>query len=442
VSKKDVAYNAKLKHTKPLDLMFGGEDSDFSEQKSVPTTSDYSEQISGNKTSNTIEREQIKLDPNQPRRYFDPKKLEKLAQSIKELGILEPLLVRPLNDGYYELIAGERRFKAAGIAGLLEVPCVVKEIDDETVKQVQLIENLQREDLNAYEETIGILELLALRLKITQDEVISLLNRMEKANRKKADNVIHHDSKEQTDNVIHHNNEEQADNVIRHDNEEQADNVIRHDNEEQADNVIRHDNEEQADNVIRHDNDESEGDVIRHDNDESEGDVIRHNDESEDKKADNVIRSKGKTQADNVIRPYDIEIVNNIFASIGRLSAESFRANRLPLLNLPGDIQQALASGTIEYTKARAIARVKSELQRSQLLDKAISQNLSLTQIKELIQGLESSEQKEIPPEKAASQRVANIGKRLKEVKVWDDAKKFKKLEKLLGDIEKLLSGA
>ncbi|WP_158333194.1 ParB/RepB/Spo0J family partition protein [Calothrix sp. PCC 6303] len=391
MSKKDIAYNAKLKHTKPLDLMFGGEDSDFSEQSSVPTTSDFSEQISGNKTSNTIDREQIKLDPNQPRRYFDPKKLEKLAQSIKELGILEPLLVRPLNDGYYELIAGERRFKAAGIAGLSEVPCIVKEMDDETVKQVQLIENLQREDLNAYEETIGILELLALRLKMTQDEVISLLNRIEKANRKKADKVIRHDSKEQTDNVIHHDSKEQADNVIRHDN------------------------------------------------DESEDDVIRHNDESEDKKADNVTPSKRKKQANNVIRLEEIEIVNKVFASIGRLSAESFRANRLPLLNLPGDIQQALASGTIEYTKARAIARVKSEPERLQLLDKAINQNLSLTQIKEIILGLESSEQKEIPPEKAASQRVANIGKRLKEAKVWDDVKKRRKLEKLLGDIEKLL---
>jgi ParB family transcriptional regulator, chromosome partitioning protein len=376
VSKKDVAYNAKLKHTKPLDLMFGGEDSAESEQSSVQTTSD-------DKTSDTIAREQIKLDPNQPRRYFDQKKLEELAQSIKELSILEPLLVRPLNDGYYELIAGERRFKAAGIAGLSEVPCIVKEMDDDTVKQVQLIENLQREDLNAYEETIGILELLALRLKITQDEVISLLNRMEKANRKKADNVIRSLNEEQT--------------------------------KEEADNIIRHDSEEQADNVIR------------------------HNYESEDKKADNVIRSKGKKQADNVIRLEDIEIVNKVFASIGRLSAESFRANRLPLLNLPGDIQQALASGTIEYTKARAIARVKSELQRSQLLDKAINQNLSLAQIKEIIQRLESSEQKEISPEKAASQRVANIGKRLKKAKVWDNVKKCRKLEKLLGDIEKLL---
>ncbi len=98
-----------------------------------------------------------------------------------------------------------------------------------------------------------------------------------------------------------------------------------------------------------------------------------------------------------------------------------------------------MASGTIEYTKARAIARVKLESQRSQLLDETINQNLSLTQIKEIIQGLESSEKKEISPEKVASQRVANIGKRLKEAKVWDDVKKRKKLEKLLGDIEKLL---
>ncbi|MHC5733222.1 MAG: ParB/RepB/Spo0J family partition protein, partial [Nostoc sp.] len=89
--------------------------------------------------------------------------------SIKELGILEPLIVRSLSAGAYELIAGERRFKAALMAGLEEVPVVIKEMDDDTVKQVQLIENLQREDLNAYEETIGILELLALRLNSTQD---------------------------------------------------------------------------------------------------------------------------------------------------------------------------------------------------------------------------------------------------------------------------------
>ena len=358
MTKKDAAYNAKLKHANPLDLMFGGEDSAFSEFDSLQTTSD-------NKTSNTIAREQIKLDPNQPRRYFDPKRLEELAQSIIELGILEPLLVRPLSDGYYELIAGERRFKAAGIAGLSEVPCVVKEMDDDTVKQVQLIENLQREDLNAYEETIGILELLALRLKMTQVDVISLLNRMEKANRKKADNVIRHDSEEQADNVI------------------------------------------------------------------------RHEDIEKDKKADNVIRSKGKKQADNVIRHEDIEIVNNIFASIGRLSAESFRANRLPLLNLPSDIQQALASGTIEYTKARAVAKLKIEDKRKQLLTEAIDNNLSLSDIQQRVRDMLGEELVSATP--LLKQEYKKLSKQLGSSKVWDNPKKKKTLEKLLNQIKTLL---
>ncbi|MBV6626473.1 MAG: ParB/RepB/Spo0J family partition protein [Rivularia sp. (in: Bacteria)] len=386
--------------------MFGGEDSDTSEQSLVQATSN-------NKTNNTIASEKIKLDPNQPRRYFDQQKLSSLAQSIKELGILEPLLVRPLNDGLYELIAGERRFKAAGIAGLKEVPCVVKEMDDDTVKQVQLIENLQREDLNAYEETIGILELLALRLGITQSEVISLLNRMEKANRKQADNVIRHEGK---------SGNKTADNVSSSKEKKQADNVIRHE---------RKSEERKADNVIRSD----EKSV-----DKTADNVIRHEGKLADKTADNVIRRSQKPQADNVIRSEDVEIINNVFTSIGRLSPESFRANRLPLLNLSSDIQQALASGRIEYTKARAIARVKDKQQRTKLLKKVISQNLSLTQIKELIKKLQSEEEQEISPKIAASQRVVNIGKQLKGASVWGDARKRKKLEKLLGDIEKLLS--
>ncbi len=172
MSKKDAAYTAKLKHANPIDLMFGGSE----DEPATPS----------NKSTNAILIQEIKLPSTQPRRYFDPKKLEELSLSIKELGILEPLIVRPRPDGSYELIAGERRFKAAIMAGLEEVPVVIKEMDDDTVKQVQLIENLQREDLNAYEETIGILELLALRLNLTQDEVISLLNRMSKANRKQA----------------------------------------------------------------------------------------------------------------------------------------------------------------------------------------------------------------------------------------------------------------
>lgn len=120
----------------------------------------------------------IKLPQSQPRRYFDLKKLEELSRSIKELGILEPLLVRPLPGGGYEVVAGERRYRAASMAALTEVLIISREMDDATAYQVRLVENLQREDLNPLEETEGILELLVLRLEMARDEVISHLNRM------------------------------------------------------------------------------------------------------------------------------------------------------------------------------------------------------------------------------------------------------------------------
>ncbi|WP_375494821.1 ParB/RepB/Spo0J family partition protein [uncultured Nostoc sp.] len=312
MSKKDAAYTAKLKHANPIDLMFGGSE----DEPATPS----------NKSTNTILIQEIKLPPTQPRRYFDPKKLEELSLSIKELGILEPLIVRPRPDGSYELIAGERRFKAAIMAGLEEVPVVIKEMDDDTVKQVQLIENLQREDLNAYEETIGILELLALRLNSTQDEVISLLNRMSKANRKQADNVIRHE-----ENVV----------------------------------------------------------------------------------------------------------VEGIFASLGRLSAESFRTNRLPLLNLPEDIKEALQKGSIEYTKARAIAKVKEDVKRTPLLQAAIKENLSLTEIQLLIRDIFAQEKADTTP--SLKTQYKELSKQLGSSKVWDNPKKKKALEKLLNQIKVLL---
>ena len=125
--------------------------------------------------------EKIQLSSQQPRRYFDPDKLEQLTLSVKEHGILEPLLVRPLKDGNYELVAGERRFRAATAASLTEVPVVVKELTDSEALQLALVENLQREDLNPVEETEGILQLLALNLEIETQEVVSLLYQMQNA---------------------------------------------------------------------------------------------------------------------------------------------------------------------------------------------------------------------------------------------------------------------
>lgn len=125
-------------------------------------------------SSQSAPLDKIHLPTKQPRRFFDPDKLAQLVASVKEHGILEPLLVRPLKDGKYELVAGERRLRAAREAGLEAVPIVVRQLDDRQAIQVALMENLQREDLNAMEETDAVLDLLAITLEATRDEVTSL----------------------------------------------------------------------------------------------------------------------------------------------------------------------------------------------------------------------------------------------------------------------------
>jgi ParB family transcriptional regulator, chromosome partitioning protein len=121
----------------------------------------------------------IEVPSFQPRRFFDPQKLEQLAKSIQNYGILENLIVRPLETGNYELVAGERRLRAAIAIGLAEVPVTVCELTDGQALSLALVENLQRTDLNPIEETEGILRLLALRLDITTDEVVALLYRLQ-----------------------------------------------------------------------------------------------------------------------------------------------------------------------------------------------------------------------------------------------------------------------
>ncbi|MDM3854384.1 MAG: ParB/RepB/Spo0J family partition protein [Aphanizomenon gracile PMC649.10] len=273
----------------------------------------------------TVNIDKIRLPAQQPRRYFDPEKLSQLVQSVKEHGILQPLLVRAVDDEY-ELVAGERRLRADKEAGLTEVPIITKELSDHQTLQIALLENLQREDLNPIEETEGILELLCMELDVNSSEVISILNQA--ANAKK----------------------------------------------------------------------------------------------------------RGLDLTANVSR--QLEIIESVLQSVGRFTAESFRTSRLPLLNLPDDVLEILRQGKIEYTKARAIAKVKDEGKRRELLDKVINKNLSLSEIKQLV--------KELKPGKPTvketlSTRYSEIGKRLKNAQVWEDAKKTKKLEKLLGDLEQLL---
>ena len=281
--------------------------------------------------SNTVALGRIQLPAQQPRRYFDPQKMEQLVFSVKEHGILEPLLLRTLDgSNMYELVAGERRYRAAKEAGLNDVPAVIRDLTDEQAVQLALIENLQREDLNPIEETEGVLQLLALRLEMAVNEVPKLLYRMQH-------------------------------------------------------------------------------------------------------------EAKGKV-AHNVMGSSENEAVQSTFASLATMTWESFVNNRLPLLKLPDDVLEALQQGKIAYTKAQAIARVKDEEHRKDLLKDAISQDLSLAQIKERVDNLKSNAAAaEQPPLKTQIDDVLKLAKRSK---VWDDPKKQKRLEKVLADLRSLVSDA
>lgn len=277
--------------------------------------------------SHAVSLGQIHLPAKQPRRYFDPQKQAQLVQSVREYGILEPLLVRPLDSGGYELIAGERRYRAAQEIQLQDVPVVIKEFDDQQALRVSLIENLQREDLNPVEETEAILELLAIHIGGSPEDVASVLNRA------------------------------------------------------------------------------------------------------------NHAKNRGQELEGNV--SLQLEMIESVLAEIGRFNAESFRSSRLPLLNLPPEVLKALREGELEFTKARAIARVKDERQRRSLLKLATTKNLSLSEIKQKIQELTKIQGE--TAETSYTQRYAQIGQRLKKSAIWEDSKKRAKLEKLLSQLDELI---
>ena len=118
----------------------------------------------------------VQANLNQPRKFFDEEKLKELADSIKSYGIIEPLVVRKVGPVHYEIIAGERRLRAAKIAGLTEVPVIVKSYEDDERKIVTLLENVQREDLNAVEKAEGYRALIE-EFNLTQDELAEKLGK-------------------------------------------------------------------------------------------------------------------------------------------------------------------------------------------------------------------------------------------------------------------------
>lgn len=111
----------------------------------------------------------IEPNPDQPRRDFDPEELEELAESIRTHGVIQPLTVREMPNGYYQIIAGERRWRASRLAGLEEIPAVIIEADDKKAMELALIENLQRSDLNPVEEANGYDSLIR-EYGLTQEE--------------------------------------------------------------------------------------------------------------------------------------------------------------------------------------------------------------------------------------------------------------------------------
>ena len=112
------------------------------------------------------------IEPNkdQPRKQFDEDALMELADSIRQHGVIQPLLVRPLDNGMYQLVAGERRWRASRMAGLMEVPVVIRDLSDHEAMEIALIENLQRKDLNVIEEALGYQQLME-KYDMTQEKV-------------------------------------------------------------------------------------------------------------------------------------------------------------------------------------------------------------------------------------------------------------------------------
>ncbi len=259
----------------------------------------------------------------QPRSYLNQEAMQVLVASIRQYGILNPLMVRPVG-AKYEVVAGERRYRAAVELGLTSVPVTVREMTDEQAIEYALVENLLRSDMNPVEETESILQLLAFRLECDLADVTPKLYRVQN---------------------------------------------------------------------------------------EVKGKITR-----------------------NVSGNSAAETVEQVFASLGR-NWQSFIRTRLPLLKLPLEILEALRQGQIEYTKAKTIAQLKDESERKALLEEAITESLSLSQIRERIKA------KQLPSEREELQgRIEAIPKKIKKLKAWDDPDKRYQLESLLKQIEAVLS--
>ena len=156
---------------KGLDALFGGAPIEMQNNNNNNDT----EELENNENLKTLKITEVEPNRDQPRKNFKQEALEELAESIKTYGIIQPIVVSK-QDGYYGIIAGERRWRAAKLAGLEEIPAIVRESDEQTNKEIALIENIQREDLNPFEKALGIRHLME-KYGLTQEQVSKKLGK-------------------------------------------------------------------------------------------------------------------------------------------------------------------------------------------------------------------------------------------------------------------------
>ena len=153
---------------KGLDALFGGPPMEMQEEQKE-------EEIESNENLKSLKITEVEPNREQPRKNFNQESLEELAESIKTYGVIQPIVVSK-RDGYYGIVAGERRWRAAKIAGLEEIPAIIRDDDEQTNKEIALIENIQREDLNPFEKALGIRRLMD-KYGLTQEQVSKKLGK-------------------------------------------------------------------------------------------------------------------------------------------------------------------------------------------------------------------------------------------------------------------------
>lgn len=157
---------------KGLDALFGGPTINKEEEINF-----NEEEIRDEDNLRNLKMTEVEPNRDQPRKQFNQESLEELANSIKEYGVIQPIVVTK-KDGYYGIVAGERRWRAAKLAGLEEIPAIIRDDDEQKNREIALIENIQREDLNPYEKALGIRSLMD-KYGLTQEEVSKDLEKAE-----------------------------------------------------------------------------------------------------------------------------------------------------------------------------------------------------------------------------------------------------------------------